>query len=111
MVRHEVTHADRAHVAVGEQLFQCAVRVERETEPARQWLMKQQEVEAIDTEFGRALLERVQRGLVSVVADPHLRLEKDLRTRDTRSSKPFTDLSLVEVGCGSVDETIPMTDR
>ena len=70
MVGHEVAHANRAHVAVSEQCLERAVRVEREVEPARQRLMKQEQVDAINTEFGRALLERVQRGVILVRLPP-----------------------------------------
>ena len=59
MIGHEIAHADCAHLAVGEQPFQSAVRVEREIEPAGHRLMQEQEIDPIDTKLAGALGERV----------------------------------------------------
>jgi hypothetical protein len=102
----EVAHAYGAHLAVGEQFLECPVGVEREIEAARQRLMQQQQVEFVDAELARALVERVQRGVVAVVADPDLRLEEHLVAGDARAADAFADLSLVGVGGGRVDMTV-----
>jgi hypothetical protein len=53
---HEIAHADRAHLAVGEQILERAIGIEREVESTRQRLMQQQ-IDAVDTEL-RALLSK-----------------------------------------------------
>ena len=79
---HEVAHANRAHLAVSEQLLECSVGLERQIEAARQRLMQEQQVEAVDAKLADALVKRVQRGLVAVVADPDLRLEEHVFAGD-----------------------------
>jgi hypothetical protein len=37
---HEIAHADRAHLAVGEQFLERAIRIERQVETTRQRLMQ-----------------------------------------------------------------------
>jgi hypothetical protein len=70
VVRHEVADADRAYLAIGEELLEGSVCVERQIEAACERLMQEQQVDLLDAELLGALVERVQRGVVSVVADP-----------------------------------------
>jgi hypothetical protein len=69
--------------------------------------MQQQQVEPVDAELAGALVERVQRGVVAVVADPDLCLEEHLVAGDVGAADAFADLSLVAVGGGRVDMTVP----
>lgn len=70
---HDVADADRAHAALAEQPLERAVGAERAIERARQRLVQEQQVDRVDAELRRALLEPVQRLVVAVVADPQLR--------------------------------------
>ena len=97
VVGHEVADADRAHLAVGEQRLQRPVGVERPVEGRRERLVQEQQVDLVDAELGGALVERVQRGVVAVVADPDLRLDEDLVAVDAGAADPFADLALVDV--------------
>ena len=103
---HEVAHADRAHLAVREQLLERAVRVERALERRRQRLVQEQQVELLDAELADALVERVQRGVVAVVADPDLRLDEDLVAGDAGATNAFADLALVGVRGRGVDQPV-----
>src|SRR6476620_12011756 len=68
--------------------------------------MQEQQVEAADSKLAGAFLERVQRGLVAVVADPPRGLDEHLVSRDPRLAHPFSDLPLIGVRRGGVDEPI-----
>jgi hypothetical protein len=103
---HEVAHADGAHLPVGEQLLERPVGVQREIEAAGQRLMQEQQVELIDAKLAGALLKRVQRGVVAVVADPDLRLKEHVIAGDARAADAFAHLLLVEVGRRGVDEAV-----
>ena len=59
MFSHEVAHANRAYLAFSKELLQGAIRVERKIKAAGQRLVEEQEVEAVDSQFRDALLERV----------------------------------------------------
>jgi hypothetical protein len=74
----EVADADRADLAVGEQRLQGAVGLQSAVERRRQRLVQDQQIDLIDAELAGALLEGVQRLVVSVVADPDLGLQEDL---------------------------------
>jgi hypothetical protein len=57
---HEIAHADRAHLAIGEQLLERAIGIERQVEPARQRLMQQQQIDAVAAaQLAGTLVERV----------------------------------------------------
>ena len=68
--------------------------------------MKNQQVDLLDPQFARALLERVQGLLIAVVADPHLGLQKDLRPVHVRAMHRLADLTLVAVGGSGVDVAV-----
>ena len=68
--------------------------------------MQEQQVELLDAELAGALLERVQRGVVAVVADPDFRFDEDIVTRNPRATNAFAYLSLVGVRGGGVDEAV-----
>jgi hypothetical protein len=68
--------------------------------------MQEQQVEPLDAELTGALVERVQRGVVAVVADPDLRLDEQVAAGDAGATDAFTDLPLVEVRGGGVDEPV-----
>jgi hypothetical protein len=53
-----------------------------------------------------ALVEGVQRLLVAVVADPHLRLEEHLAAVDAGGVDRLADLTFVAVGGGGVDMAV-----
>jgi hypothetical protein len=67
---HEVAHADRADPALGEESLERPVGVEGAVEGRGQRLVQEQQVDLVDAELAGALVERVQRGVVAVVADP-----------------------------------------
>ena len=75
----EVADPDRADLAVGEQRLQGTVGLQGPVERRRQRLVQDQQVDLVDAELTGALLEAVQRLVVSVVADPDLGLQEDLR--------------------------------
>ena len=70
--------------------------------------MQDQQVDLLDTELGRALLERVERLVVAVVADPDLRLDEDVAAIEAGAPDALADLALVAVGGGGVD--VPVAD-
>src|SRR6476620_1466384 len=108
---HEVTHADGPYLAIREQLFERPVGVQREVEAARQRLMEKQQIDPLDPKLANAPVERVQRGFVPVVADPDLRFDEHLIARDPRPTDAFSNLALIEIRSGRVDQAISLTDR
>ena len=84
MIGHEVADANRAHLAVSEQFLEGSVCVEREIETARQRLVQEEQVETINAKLARALVEGVQRGVGTVVANPNLRFEEYVSAGDAR---------------------------
>ena len=84
----EVADADGAHLAVVEQFLQCPVGPERLVELGRHRLVQDQQVDLVDAELARALVEAVQRLVVAVVGDPDLRFDEDLRPVDVRVGEP-----------------------
>src|SRR6266480_1183548 len=99
MLWHEVAYSDRPDTAVGEKRLERAVGVDREIKLAGPRLMKAEQVELVDAELARALV-------VSVIADPHLRLDEDVRAVDARAANRRTDLALIEVSSGGIDEAV-----
>jgi len=73
--------------------------------------VEDQEVELFDTEFACALVEGMQSLVVSVVGDPDLRLDEDVRAIESGSPDRLTDSLLVAVGRGSVDMAITRRQR
>ena len=98
-------------LSVGEQLLERPVRVEGDLEAAWHGLVQQEQVDLLDAELLRALVERVQRCVVPVVADPHLRLDEHLVAVDAGAPECLADLSLVAVGSGCVDVAVTLGDR
>src|SRR4051812_30864801 len=110
-VRHEGAHADRAHPPIREQLLECAIGADRAVEGGRQRLMQKQQVELLDAELADALLERVQRLVIAIIADPDLRLDEDFVTRNTGAANAFADFPLVEVRRRGIDEAVAYAER
>jgi hypothetical protein len=78
VVDHEVADADGADLAVGQQRLQAAIGLKRSLEGRGQRLVQDEQVDLLDAELARALLEAVQRLVVAVVGDPDLRLDEDV---------------------------------
>ena len=106
MLDHEIADPDRADLAVSKQGLQGAVGLQGPVERRRQRLMQDQQVDVFDAELAGALLEGVQRLVVSVVADPNLGLQEDLRSVQIRGVHRLGDLALVAVGRRRVDVAI-----
>src|SRR6266511_4916044 len=68
--------------------------------------MQEQQVDPLDAELPGALVERVQRRVVAVVADPDLRLDEHLVAGKPGATDAFTDLALVAICRGGVDEAV-----
>lgn len=107
MVRHEVAYPDRAHFPVVVQLLQRTVGAEGLVELARQGLVQEQQVDLVDAELASALVERVQRLVESVVADPDLRLDEDLVPGETGLADRVADAALVRIRSRGVDQPVP----
>ena len=107
---HEVADTDRAHHAVVQQRLERPVGLGREVEPARHRLVQDQQVDALDAQLGRALVEGVQRGVVPVVADPHLRLDEDVVAVEPGPPQALAHLALVAVRRGGVDVPVARTE-
>src|SRR5438105_1517558 len=73
--------------------------------------MQEQQVETIDTKLAGTFVERVQRGLVAVIADPHFGLDEHVIALNTRLTHPLSDLPLIAVRRRRVDEPIPLSNR
>lgn len=109
--RHEVADPDRTDLAVGQQSLQRLVGGDGELELSRQGLVQDQQVDLVEAELARALVEGVQGLVVAVVGDPHLRLDEDLRAVEAGATQKPTQrlahLALVAVGRSGVD--VPVT--
>src|SRR5699024_6694681 len=68
--------------------------------------VQQEQVDLVDAELADGLVEGVQGLVVSVVADPELRLDEDLGPIQTGNADALADLALVEVRRGGVDQTV-----
>src|SRR4051812_49866195 len=86
MIGHEVADAYGVNLAVGKQLLQRLVGLHSAVESARKRLVQDQQVDLVDAELGRALVEGVERGVVAVIADPDLCFDEDLAAIKTRSA-------------------------
>jgi hypothetical protein len=95
VIRHEVADPDGANLAVAEQRLQCLVGLDRQVEPCRERLVQDQQVDLVNTQLGRALVECVQRLVIAVIADPDLRLDEDLAAVNARAADPLGDLTFV----------------
>jgi hypothetical protein len=73
--------------------------------------VQDQEVDLVDPELARALVEGVQRLVVAVVGDPDLRLDEDLGAVEAGATDRLADLALVEVCRGGVDVSVPGGQR
>ena len=104
---HEVADPNRADLAVSEQRLQSTVGLQGLVERRRQRLVQDQEVDLLDGELAGALLEAVQRLVVSVVADPDLGLQEELRAVQVGAVHRLADLALVAVGRRRVDVPVP----
>jgi len=71
--------------------------------------VQDQQVDPVDADLARALLEPVRRLVVAVVADPDLRLQEDVRPIGARLGHGLADLPLVPVRRGGVD--VPVAGR
>jgi hypothetical protein len=65
VVDREVADADRADLAVGQERLQRAVGLEGAVERGGQRLVEDEQVDLLDAELARALLEAVQRLVVA----------------------------------------------
>ena len=92
VVDHEVADPDGERRAVGEQCLQCAVRLQGFLELQRKGLVEGQQVDLVDAELARTLLEAVQGLGVSVIADPNLGLKEDFRPLEARALDRLADL-------------------
>src|SRR5438034_10927430 len=79
---HEIADPDRTDLAVSEQGLQSAVGLQGSIERRRQRLVEEQQVDLVDAKLAGALLEAVQSFVVTVVADPDLRLQENVRPAD-----------------------------
>src|SRR3954466_5916309 len=68
--------------------------------------MEDEQVDLLDAELARTLLEAVQRLVVAVVGDPDLRLDEDVGAVEARGADRLADLALVAVGGGGVDVAV-----
>jgi hypothetical protein len=68
--------------------------------------VQDQEVDLVDAELARALLEAVQRLVVAVVANPDLGLEEHLIAGDAGTVNRLADLALVAVRRRRIDVAV-----
>ena len=73
--------------------------------------MQDQQVDLVDAELARTLLEAVQRLLIPVVADPDLGLKEGLRALEARTPELLSDLPLVAVRRCRVDVPVAGCQR
>ena len=104
---HEVADSDRAHLVLSEQRLQGTVGLQRPLERGRQRLVQDQQVDLVNAQLKGALLEAVQRLVVSVVADPDLGLQEDFGPVQLGAAHCLADLALVSVGRRRVDVSVP----
>ena len=103
VVGHEVADADRAHLAVGQQLLQRPVGADGELELVRQGLVQDQQVDLVDAELAGALVEGMPSLVVAVVGDRDLGLDEDLRTSEARAADGLPHLTLVTLRRRRID--------
>lgn len=96
---------------VGQELLQRLVGADRASELAGQRLVQDQQVDLLDAELAGTLVERVQRLVVSEVADPHLGLDEHRRPVQTGAADRLPDLALIAVGRGGVDVAVARRQR
>src|SRR4029079_15353846 len=94
-----------------QQRLQGAICLEGPVERRGQRLVEDQEVDLLDAELARALLEPVQRLVIALVGYPDLGLQEPLRAVKARRAHRVADLALVAVGGGSVDQAVPLAQR
>jgi hypothetical protein len=111
VVDHEVTDPDGPDVAVSEQRLQRPVGLHGLVELRRESLVEDQQVDLIDAELARTLLEAMQSFVVSVVTDPDLGLDKDLRSLEARVPDSLAHLPLVAVRRGCVHVLVAVSER
>jgi hypothetical protein len=73
--------------------------------------MQQQEIDLLDAELARALVEGVQRGLVAVIADPDLGLDEHVRGGSARAADAVPNFALVAVRGRGVDQSVADAQR
>jgi hypothetical protein len=69
--------------------------------------MEDQQVDLLDAQLSGALVERMQRLVISVVADPDLCFHEHVGAVKAGAVDRLADLALVAVGGGGVDVPIP----
>ena len=108
----EVADADRPHLAVGEQRLERLVGRDRVVSNAvgSGWCRISRSICSTPSLRG-ALLERVERLVVAVVADPDLRLDEDVAAVEAGAADRLADLALVAVGGGRVDVAVADRER
>ena len=111
MGRHEVAHPDRAHPPLGEEPLQRPVGVHGAVEVAGERVVEDEQVDVVDAQLPAALVEGVQRLIVSKVADPHLRLDEDVGSVEPTATHCLADGAFVHVGGRGVDEPITGAQR
>jgi hypothetical protein len=98
-----------------QEVLQRSVGVDGQLELARQRMVQDEQVDLVDAELARALVEGVQRLVVPVVGDPDLGLDEHLRAVETRAAQEatyrLTDLPLVAVRRSRVDVPIAHVQR
>jgi hypothetical protein len=63
--RHEIAHADRPDLAIAQQRLQRVVGLDGQVETRRKWLVEDEQIDAVDAELARALVESVQSFVVA----------------------------------------------
>ena len=104
--RQEVADADSAQLSVGKQGFQCFVGRDGLVELGRVGLVQDEQINLLEAELRRRLLKSVQRLIVSVVGDPNLGLDEDVRAVEAGTAQRLPDPLFVAVGSGSVDVAV-----
>lgn len=104
---HEVADPDRTHFPVVVQLLERTVGAEGLVELAQEGLVQEQQVDLVDAELACALVERVQRLVVPVVADPDPRLDEDLIPGEPGLADRVAHAALVRIRGRGVDQPVP----
>ena len=89
--RQEVADADSAQLSVGKQGFQCFVGRDGLVELGRVGLVQDEQINLLEAELRRRLLKSVQRLIVSVVGDPNLGLDEDVRAVEAGTAQRLPD--------------------